>query len=61
MFDMHSIKIKIPQINFLLMSKVLNTEKNLIAITEKDILNNIQFNYKLKLLQLCCVVSYCKI
>ena len=43
------------------MSKVLNTEKNLIAITEKVILNNIQFNYKLKLLQLCCVVSYCKI
>ena len=42
------------------MSKVLNTEKNLIAITEKDVLNNIQFNYKLKLLQLCCVVSYCK-
>ena len=61
MFDMHSIKIKIPLFNFLLMSKVLNTEKNLIAITEKDILNNIQFNYKLKLLQLCCVVSYCKI
>ena len=39
------------------MSKFLNTEKNLIAITEKDILNKIQFNYKLKLLQLCCVVS----
>ena len=43
------------------MSKFLNTEKNLIAITEKDILNKIQFNYKLKLLQLCCVVSYYKI
>ena len=42
------------------MSKVLNTEKKLIAITEKDILDNIQFNYKLKLLQLRCVVSYYK-
>ena len=42
------------------MSKVLSTEKNLIAITEKDILNNIQFNYKLKLLQLCCVVFIVK-
>ena len=43
------------------MSKVLNTEKNLIAIIEKDILlNNIQFNYKLKLLQLCCVVLIVK-
>ena len=42
---------------FYLGQKFCTHTKNLIAITEKDILNDIQFNYKLKLLQLCCTVS----